>query len=237
MMIFQDRQIILIDPVDLLGRAQIITLRQVVEHQRQLLQPLARAAATVPQHLIRIVHPHHGRHQILRLLGTDPFDQHEHAMPTDRILRIHDHPQMGQEILHMCRLNELDSSPLHERQAAARQLNFQIEGVKAGAKEHGNLTERHAFFAQFQDFLRHKSRLRILPGRLHQRRQRPVQLTREQMFRIFLRGFLNDLVGQAENRLRAAVIFLQFIDLGAGEPGGKLHDVAERRTAERIDGL
>src|SRR5574340_18387 len=97
--------------------------------------------------------------------------------------------------------------------------------------------QRDTFLPQFQDFLRHETRLRMFPDRLHQRRQRPVQLAREQMFRIFLRRLLNDFVGHTENRLCAPIIFFKLVDRGAGKPGREFHDVAERRAPEGIDGL
>ena len=140
----------------------------------------------------------------LRIPFVDLKNFTPNPVPTDRILGIHHHSQMGQKILHMRGFDKLDPAPLHERQPTTRQLDFQIEGMKAGTKQHRNLIQRHTFFAQFQNFLRHKSRLCILPGCLHQRRQRPVQLTREQMFRIFLGSFLNDLIRDAQDRLRAA---------------------------------
>ena len=57
------------------------------------------------------------------------------------------------------------------------------------------------------------------------------------MLRVLFRRLFDDAVRQVQDRLRAAIVFFQLIDRGAGKQMRKLHDVLERRAPERIDRL
>src|SRR4030095_11041615 len=50
-------------------------------------------------------------------------------------------------------------------------------------------------------------------------------------------GALNNLVRQIQNRLGAAIVFLQLDDPRAGELFGKIHDVAKIGAAKRVNAL
>ena len=47
----------------------------------------------------------------------------------------------------------------------------------------------------------------------------------------------SDFVGKVQDRLGTPIVLFKFIDCGSGEESGELHNVSERRPAERIDGL
>ena len=74
-----------------------------------------------------------------------PSSSIKHSIPRHRVLRIGDNAQMGQQVFDMGGFHELKAAPFDERNVVARQLDFQIEGVKARAKQHGDVPQRHAF--------------------------------------------------------------------------------------------
>ncbi len=158
-------------------------------------------------------------------------------MPAHRIKRIRDDSHMGQQILDMGRFDKLHPTALNKGKPLARQLDFQVEGMEARAKQDRHFTQRHPFFAKLKNLLRNESRLRMFSSRFDQRRQRPIDLSRKQTLRILLGRFIDNAVREVQDRLGAAIIFFQFINRRAREQHWKVHDILERRTPERIDRL
>ena len=83
--------------------------------------------------------------------GADAFEQHQDAVPRNRVLRIGEHPHMREQIFDMGGFHELKAAALDERNVMARQLDFQIEGMKARTEQHGDVPQRHALLAQLQN--------------------------------------------------------------------------------------
>ena len=86
-LLFQNRQIILIGMAYQMGRTQFLCPRETLQRVRQVLEPHTRTPGYLAQGLKGLVRFDQGRQEILRLLRPHPFHQHEHTMPADRIER------------------------------------------------------------------------------------------------------------------------------------------------------
>ena len=69
---------------------------------------------------------------------------------------------MGEGVLDVRGLDELEAAALDERDVGARQLELEVEGVEARAEQHRDLGERHALLAQLEDALADEARLVVL---------------------------------------------------------------------------
>src|SRR5918992_6114226 len=144
---------------------------------------------------------------------------------------------MREQILHVGSLHELETATLDEWNILPRQFDLEIERMKAGAKQYGHVPQRHPLFAQLQYLLANKLRLCLFAAGLHQPRPWTDALAGEQTLLVAFGGALNDLVGKIQNRLGAAIVFLQLDDSRRGEVLGKIHDVAKVGAAKGIDAL
>ena len=134
---------------------------------------------------------------------------------------------MRQQIFNMGRVHELKAAPFDEWNVVARQLDFQVEGVKARTEQHGDVPQRHALLAQFQNFLADELRLHLLAVGLDQLGPGADAFAREQALLVAFLGSADDLVGDVQDRLGAAIILFQLDDPRAGKMLGKVHDVAK----------
>ena len=66
----------------------------------------------------------------------DAFEQQQHAQPRNRVGRIDNHAQMGQRVLDVGGFDEFETTALDERDVAALQFEFEIEGMETGAEQH-----------------------------------------------------------------------------------------------------
>ena len=200
-----------------------------------------RAAARVGREALgRARHVRRGgevREDVLGGARPDVLEEEQHAMPRHRVARVGDHPEVGQHILHVRRLDELEAAPFDERDIGALELELQVEGVEARAEEDGHLVEWHALLAQLEDALGDEARLRLLVAALHQQRRWAVAPPRAQHLGVLLRGAVDDRVGEVEDGLRRAVVLLELDDSGVGKGLREVHDVAEGGAAKGIDAL
>ena len=115
---------------------------------------------------------------------------------------------------------------------------FQIERVRAGAKQHGDLAERHALLTQFFYALGDEPRLLIFVMRADDHRGFPSLDAREQSLLVAFFHVLNNRVGHVEDGLSAAKVLFQFDDLRGGKEFGKLQhvSVSSRREMNRLTG-
>src|SRR3982751_5614837 len=97
----------------------------------------------------------------------DVVDELERAKPRERVGRLNDDAQKRQRVFDVGRLRKPDPAKLAKRNAVLAKFNLQIERVRAGTKEHGDFTQRHACFAQVRYALSDKPRLLILIARTH----------------------------------------------------------------------
>ena len=102
---------------------------------------------------------------------------------------------MREQIFDVGRFHELETAALDERNVVARQLDFQIEGMKARAEQHRDVPQRHAFFAQLQNLLADKLRLHLLAVGLDQLGPWADAFAREQALLVAFLGAVDDLVG------------------------------------------
>ena len=137
----------------------------------------------------------------------------------------------------MGRFHELEAAALHERDVVPRQLDLEIEGVEARAEQHRHVPQGNALLPQLQYALAHEARLGVLALRLYQERRLTVALAAVEVLLVALHRPGDDLVGESQNRLGAAVVLLQGNDRRSRKLVGKVHDVPEVGAAERVDAL
>ena len=115
------------------------------------------------------------------------------------------------------------------------QFYLQIEGMRAGTKQHGDFVQRHAFRAQLFDALSDETRLFIFVVRSNQHRGLATVEPREQMLLVPVLNFGHHRVGHVEDRLCAAIVFFQLDNLRRGKELGKLQHVLMAGAAKGID--
>ena len=65
----------------------------------------------------------------------------------DLVVRVLQHAEHRERVLHVCGLEELEPAELHERDVATEQLDLEHVGVVRRAEQHGLVLERGASFA------------------------------------------------------------------------------------------
>ena len=63
---------------------------------------------------------------------------------------------MGQNILDVGGFDELEAAVFDEVDAFAHQLDFQVESMKTGTEEYGDVRQGNPFAAQFTNFIDNK---------------------------------------------------------------------------------
>src|SRR5262249_2212222 len=114
----------------------------------------------------------------------DIFDELERAAPRRCIGRIRNDAQERKDVLDVGRFGEFDSAILAKWNPVPCELDLQIEGMRAGAKQHSDLAERHAVLAKFLDALGHEPGLLVLVARADEQWRRAFGELREQPLRI-----------------------------------------------------
>lgn len=80
----------------------------------------------------------------------------------DGVAGIFRQPQESQQVLHVGRLDELETAVFVKGNVAAAQLQFEIEAVMGRAKQNGLMLERHARLAAIEDLPDDELRLLLL---------------------------------------------------------------------------
>src|SRR5258707_3519037 len=124
---------------------------------------------------------------------------------------------MRRHVLDMRGLDKFETAALDERNVAALELEFEIERMKARTKQHRDFRELDAFLAKFQDALRDEARLHVLVLGADQHGSKSALALGEQSLGVFLAGARNQIVGDVEDALQRAVIFLELDDPCAGK--------------------
>src|SRR5262249_61829416 len=91
------------------------SIAQTFKWERQPLQACSASPSDLTKYRIRLARFHYGGQEVLRFFGTNAFAQHQYPVPAHRIQRISHDPQMGEEILHVSRLDEFHTAPLKKR--------------------------------------------------------------------------------------------------------------------------
>src|ERR1700676_2076960 len=134
---------------------------------------------------------------------------------------------MRQHVLDMRGLDKLESATLDEWNVAALELEFEIERVKARTKQHRDFRELDALLAKLQNSLRDEARLHVLVLGADQHWPKTAFALGEQGLGVLLAGPRNQIVGDVEDALQRAVIFLELDDSCARKNCREVHDVAE----------
>src|SRR6185503_19830091 len=98
-----------------------------------------------------------------------------------------------------------------------RQLDLQIERMGAGAKQDGDLAERHAFVPKLFYSLGNEARLLAFVVRGDEHGGRAFRRLREQAFAETFSGVAYESIGYVENRLRAAEDLFELDNPGLGK--------------------
>ena len=134
-------------------------------------------------------------------------------------------------------LHELKSPALYEGNIMAGQLDFQVEGVEAGTKQHGNIPQGYSFFSKFQYLLANEAGLHLLIFGSDQQWDFSMFLAGKQIFVVSLLRPAYDFVGKGQDGQRAAVVLLQVDEFGPRKISWEIHDVAKIGSPERVDAL
>ena len=134
-------------------------------------------------------------------------------------------------------LEELQPTPLLERDLPVGQLDLEVGRHVARTEEHCHLAQRHPTLVELQHAVDDEARLLGLvlrgdePGFLTAVARRP-EILREPLL-----GARDQRVGEREDRCRGAIVLGERDERRAGKRLRKVEDVAEVRTAERVDAL
>ena len=109
-------------------------------------------------------------------------------MPRHRVARVLQDAQVGDHVLHMCGLDELEPAELHERDIRLAQLDFEVERKVARAEEDCDVSERDTLFAKLQNLLDDETRLQVLGRRDDDAGQLAARAVREELFGVFVTG-------------------------------------------------
>src|SRR3990172_10276421 len=93
----------------------------------------ARLEGAQPFH--RVISLQEPANDLLAHLRADAFQKLQRAAPGDRVQRVGEDSQVGEEILDMGSLHELKTAALDEGNVMARQLQFHFHTVKTPAEK------------------------------------------------------------------------------------------------------
>ena len=178
-----------------------------------------------------------GAQQVLGLLRADAGQQAQGPPAGHRVPRVLGQAQQRQQVLDVGRFDELQAAVLDERQAVLRQLAFQQDAVMRRAEQHRLLGQRNPAPLMIEDPADDERDLLVLVLASDQLGRRAGGARRPEILGVPLAGVGDHAVGRLQNRLRAAVVLFQRDDPGAGELLREVHDVADRRRTEGVDGL
>src|SRR5678816_2279681 len=104
-------------------------------------------------------------------------------MPGHGVARILDDAQVRDHILDVRRLDEPEAASLDERNARARELELEVEGVERRTEEHRHVRQRHALLAELEHALADEEALQPLVRSRDERREGPTRPAGEEPFR------------------------------------------------------
>ena len=167
----------------------------------------------------------------------DAGEEQQDAEPAHLVARVLENAQEREHVLHVRRLEELEPAPFLERDLPIRELDLEIRGHVAGAKEHGHFAQRRALLVQLENAIDHPARLLVLVLRRHERGRLAAGALREEILREALPRARDHRVRDVENRLRRAIVVLERDDGRSFELLREVEHVAEVRAAEGVDAL
>ncbi|MCU0563828.1 MAG: hypothetical protein MUE48_07800, partial [Desulfobacterales bacterium] len=165
------------------------------------------------------------------------LQQLQDAVPADAVVRVGDHPQVGEHVLDVGRLDEFEPADLDERDALAGELDLEVERVKGRAEQHGRVLQPAAGAQRRFHPIHDVARLGVLVLRLDRQRQLPAGAAGEEVLGVLLPRLFDHDVGEIQDRLGAAVVLLQADDARTREELREVDDVAEVGAAEGVDAL
>ncbi len=168
--------------------------------------------------------------------GPQALDVGQGSRPGRQIRRVEDQPQIGQHVPDMRGLSELEAAVLAKAYADPVQEQFHRIGLESGPEEHGNVPQA-AGLGELTDLVHHDPGLGLVAHGMDQLWFGPCDPPGEQ---VLLKAAVRSLehgVGQVQDGLCGAVVFLQANHGGSGKQFGKGKNIAHLSPAKRIDGL
>ena len=133
---------------------------------------------------------------------------------------------------------KLEAAELHERDVAARELDFEQGAVMRRPEQHRLRLERDARFTVLEHRVRDVARLVGFVAHADEPRSLGGGALGSQLLGEALLRQFHHCIGGGENGLGRAVVAIERDDLGARiELAGKVEDVAHGRGTERVDRL
>ena len=180
------------------------------------------------------------RHRLQNCTGGDVADsRHEHQdpVPAHLVPWIVDDTQKGEDVFHMRRLEEFESTPLLERDVTVHELDLEIGRHITGAEDHRDVIQCKAVFAELENSIDDEARLLFFIAGRHQPWANAAGPFRPEILGEPFRSARDDGVRHVENRLRRPVVLLERHDASPDEVFREIEDVPEVRAAERVDAL
>src|SRR4029079_12419885 len=138
----------------------------------------------------------------------DSRQQQQDAVPAHLIPRVLQNSQKRKNVLDVRGFEELEPTPLLERNLPIRKLDLQIRRHVAGAEQHRDVIEGSSFLVQLQNPIDNELRLLLLIAGCDEPRQLTTRTNGEEIFGETLGGARDQRVGNVENRLGGAEILL-----------------------------
>ena len=186
-----------------------------------------------------VVDPAHAEpvHQAARGRRSHAVGQLQDTEPADLVVRVLEHAEQRERVLHVRGLHELQTAVLHERDVAAGEFDFEQIAVMPGAEEHRLFLQGHAFLPMRQHGAADRVTLLGLVEAGAERRHALAGSVAPQGLLVTLRAQRDHRVRGAEDRRRRTVVPFELHHGRAREPVGELQDVADGRRAEPVDRL
>src|SRR5439155_17340920 len=151
--------------------------------------------------------------------------------------RILENAQESQDVFHMGSFEKLEAAPLLEGNLAIGELDLEIGRHVAGAKENGDLAQPRSFLVKLQNAIDDELGLLLLIARGDEPRRLSTTSLRPQVLSESLGGARDQRIGDAQDRLRRAVVLLERNHRRARKLPGEVENVPKVRAAKGVDTL
>ena len=172
----------------------------------------------------------------LRGFGADAGVKFAHPRKGRKIQRVNDQSRQGHNIFNMRRVGIAQPAVLFKGNAQLAELHFEVERLIARPEKHGDFLGRGAV-QKLGNGLGRQRRLREVIKRTNKmRKPLPLPLGVQMLVNALPRVGKNG-VGQVQNRLNRAVVFLKLDELCGRKKARKIKNIAHIRPAKSVNGL
>jgi len=180
---------------------------------------------------------HHRLEQGACRAGPDAGKQTQHPRAGHEIAGVFSHPEEGQRVSDVGALHEAQTAVLVEGDAAAAELDLEVEAVVGGPEEHCLVAEPDSLLSSLEYPGEDQFRLLGLVSTRQQLRAGAAESGGDEVLGEALSGLGDDPVGRRQQLGRAAVVVDQEQPAHGGVAQRKVEDVPHRRRPEGVDRL